>query len=133
MILLSFLCGQSLSDLQAIGGRKLIKNCILITALVLAFLSINFMRLTLIALFFMYVFEGLINQQGPVSDGWAMLYFRHIDLAFSPVRAIIRIHDLSNQRAWGLDNVFFDFRIAIDPETPKCRKKNYGEIVCARI
>ena len=63
----------------------------------------------------MYIYEGIISQKGGIADGWALSYFLHMDLAFFPARAILRVSDLGNQRARVLDNVFFDFRSAQSP------------------
>ena len=63
----------------------------------------------------MYTFEGLISQTGEITDNWALTYFCVFELAFFPARCIMKIYDLAHERAWYLDNEFFDYRSAQDP------------------
>ena len=48
-----------------------------------------------------------------------------IELGFFPMRAIVRISDLGNERAWLLDNIFLDLRSAqspLDIQVPEFKK-----------
>ena len=65
--------------------------------------------------FGMYIFEGLVNQEGEIADGRAATYFVKPDLAFFPARRVLEIHDLAHRGSWISDNYFFDFRSAVDP------------------
>ena len=64
---------------------------------------------------FMYIYDGIIPQVPVITDGWALAYFCHLDLAFFPARVILEISDLGNKRAWLLDDIFLGFRSAQSP------------------
>ena len=63
----------------------------------------------------MYIYDGIIPQVPVITDGWALAYFCHLDLAFFPARVILEISDLGNKRAWLLDDIFLGFRSAQSP------------------
>lgn len=63
----------------------------------------------------MYIFEGLVNQEGEITDNWAATYFIRFEIALFPARCVLDVHDLTHERAWRIDNIFFDLRTAQDP------------------